>query len=397
MIGLPNKVISDLEMRKRSLSILMISSGFYPEVDGTAFAIGNIMQNLKRNGHKITLVTRRYRNCPRFELWFGIPVFRVGPGGASIYSRIMLAINQIGVSIALIIREKVDIIHAHGFAPLLSGLISGLFLRKPVVVTFHGFQSLWLKGTRWRKESTDKILQPFFRAMTRMASAVTAQSKKFKEVIAHMYGVKRQRVHIISHQIDEEFFEYTPELTVKEPVVLFVGTLRRVYGVDLFIKSVPHTLERFPNVKFVIVGKGPLMERLKELAKELGVEEHVAFVGPVFNRKKLAGFYRSAKVVVIPQKYEGYFLSLVALEAMAAGKPIVTTQTLDPELYRIGFFKASFEPKDLAEKIAHVLSMKDEEYVTLSRNIRRYFEVNHSRKAVITKIEKLYLHLIEKS
>jgi len=372
----------------------MISSGFYPEVDGTTFAIGNVMQSLKKRGHKLTLVTRRYKDCSRFEHWLGIPVFRVGPSGASVFSRLLLVINQVGVSISIIIREKVDVIHVHGFAPLLSGLISGFLLRKPVVVTFHGFQSLWLKGTRWRKESTEKILQPFFRAMTRMASAVTAQSKKFEEVVARTYGVKRDKIYVISHQIDEEFFGYKPQPVAKKPVVLFVGTLRRVYGVDLFIKSVPYTMERFPNASFLIVGKGPLTEKLKELAKTLGVERYVTFVGPVFDREKLAAFYRSAKVVVIPQKYEGYFLSLVALEAMAVGKPIVTTQTLDPELYRIGFFKASFDPKDIAEKIVKILSMKNDEYIKLSKTIRKYFEANHSRKAVVSKIEKLYLHLV---
>jgi len=380
-------------MRRRSLNILVISSGFYPKVDGTTLAISNVMQGLKKNGHKLNLVTRRYKGCSKRECWHCISVLRVGPSGASVFSRFMLSIGLIGVSVPVIINEKIDIIHVHGFAPLFSGLILGFLFRKPVVVTFHGFQSLWFKGTQWRKESTNKILQPFLQMLVRMASAVTAQSKKFKEVIARAYGVSRNKVYVIPHLIDEEYFDYEPQPPAEKPIVLFVGTLGRVYGVDLFIKSASHIIKYFPNVKFLIVGKGPLLEKLKALAKKLDVEKYVTFIGPVFDRKKLAEFYRSAKVVVIPQKYEGYFLSLVALEAMAVGKPIVTTQTLDPELYQTGFFKASFDPKDIAKKITHVLSMKDGEYVRLSKTIRKYFEVNHSRKAVVSRIEKLYFYL----
>jgi glycosyltransferase involved in cell wall biosynthesis len=372
----------------------MISSGFFPKVNGTSLAVGNLLQSLKKRGHRLILITRRYRGCPTYEQWHGITVIRIGPSGHSAFSRVLLAINQIGISIPKILMEKIDIIHAQGFMPLFTGLVLGFLFRKPVIVTFHGFSYLWHKSTRWRKESTYRAALPFQKVMVRATNAIIAQSEKLKEVIISLYGAKSNKINIVSNLIDEEYFEYAPKPLSEEPIILFVGNLIKVHGADLLIRSVVHVRKRFPRAKFFIVGEGPLRERLEKLVNELNLDGTVIFVGHVLDRRKIAEFYRSAKVVVIPWRYGAYFPSLVALEAMAVGRPIITTLTLDPELYRIGFFKANPDPKDIAEKIESVLFMKDDEYMRLSKTIRKHFEAKYSKNAIISKIESLYLKML---
>jgi glycosyltransferase involved in cell wall biosynthesis len=305
----------------------------------------------------------------------------------------MLIINQVALAIPLMVREKIDIIHAHGFAPLAAGLILGFMFRKPVVATFHGFQSLWSKETRWRKEYVYKVAHPFFKLMIKSASAVIAQSKKLKEIITATYDVNPNKVYVIPHMIDEEYFYFSPNPRADKNIVLYVGTLARVYGLDLFIGAASYVSKFFPNCEFLIVGKGPQKEKLEKLVKKLNLEEIVHFAGPVFDRKKLSEHYRSARVVVIPEKYEGYILPLVALEALASGRPVITTLNLDPIAYEAGVIKTSFDPRDISEKILWVLRLPENKYVQIAKTARRFYEAMHSRNIIIKRIEELYFEL----
>jgi glycosyltransferase involved in cell wall biosynthesis len=293
-------------------------------------------------------------------------------------------------------KTKIDVIHAHGAVPLAAGWLLSRIYGKPLVVTFHGFQRLWFKGTIWKSASELKITYPAIKFLTTTADVVIAQSKKFGEVVSNLYGVDPRRIFVVPHVIDEEDFTFTPVPSSEKPSVLFVGALARVYGIDLFIKAAPFVVENLPETEFFIVGKGPQRDRLQKLISTLKLEESVFLVGPVYDRKKLARYYQDAKVVVIPQKYEGYFLSLVALEALAAGRPIVTTQTLDLELYLNGIFQASFDPKDIAEKTTEILNLDDRRYSALARSARKYYEDHCSKSVIGSKLEKLYFALSQK-
>ncbi|MBS7270673.1 MAG: glycosyltransferase family 4 protein [Candidatus Freyarchaeota archaeon] len=383
-------------MERRVLHVLVISSGFYPKVDGTTLAVANLIEGLKTRGHKVSFITRKYKGTPSLENWRGTCILRVGPSGASAFSRLMLIINQVVLGIPFMISGKMDVIHDHGFAPLATGLILGFMFRKPVVATFHGFQSLWSKETRWRKEYVYKIAHPFFKLMIKSASAVIAQSKKLKEIIITTYDANPDKVYVIPHMIDEGFFSFSPKPRIDKNIVLYVGTLARVYGLDLLIEAAGYVRSFFPNCEFLIVGEGPQREKLEKLVKKSNLEEIVHFAGPIYDRKKLSEQYRSAKVVVIPEKYEGYILPLVALEALASGRPVITTLNLDPRAYEAGVIKTSFDPRDIAEKILWILRLSEDQYMEITEKARKFFEDEHGRNVVLRKIEELYLKFISR-
>jgi glycosyltransferase involved in cell wall biosynthesis len=82
---------------------------------------------------------------------------------------------------------------------------------------------------------------------------------------------------------------------------------------------------------------------------------------------------------------------------MSTGRPIITTMTLDSELYKYGIRKAGFNPTELAQANIEVLILKKEEYSALTNLARTYFVQQFSKDVIASQVEGLYSHLIKKS
>jgi rhamnosyl/mannosyltransferase len=104
-----------------------------------------------------------------------------------------------------------------------------------------------------------------------------------------------------------------------EPFVLFVGRLVPYKGVDVLLEAMAGL-----NAVTVIVGDGPLRPRLEALAHELGVSNRVKFLGSVADAE-LAALYSACSVFVLPSVTRQEAFGVVQLEAMAAGRPVVST------------------------------------------------------------------------
>jgi len=104
-----------------------------------------------------------------------------------------------------------------------------------------------------------------------------------------------------------------------KPIVLFVGRLVPYKGVDVLLEAMK-TLDAVA----VIVGDGPLRSRLEAQARDLGISDRVKFLGSVSDHE-LAELYRACNVFVLPSVTRQEAFGVVQLEAMAAGKPVVST------------------------------------------------------------------------
>jgi glycosyltransferase involved in cell wall biosynthesis len=106
---------------------------------------------------------------------------------------------------------------------------------------------------------------------------------------------------------------------MSQPIVLFVGRLVPYKGVDVLLEALKGL-----NAIALIVGYGPLQTRLEEQARDLGVSNQVRFLGSVED-EELAALYRACNVFVLPSVTRQEAFGVVQLEAMAAGKPVVST------------------------------------------------------------------------
>ena len=105
-------------------------------------------------------------------------------------------------------------------------------------------------------------------------------------------------------------------------ILLTVRKFYRRKGIQDVIRAMPQILEECPKACFVIIGYGPLEEELKQLATHLNLQKHVKFLGRLPNHD-LPPYYAAADVFIIPSHEEAF--GVVAAEAMAMGKPLIST------------------------------------------------------------------------
>src|SRR5439155_26568158 len=110
-------------------------------------------------------------------------------------------------------------------------------------------------------------------------------------------------------------------LPEKSYVCRSVGRLEQQKGFDDLIAVVPQLIGSVPDSRFVIAGEGEERERLREKARDLGVDEHVIFLG---RRSDIPRLLTAADLFVFPSRFEGHPFAL--LEAMAHGLPVVSSK-----------------------------------------------------------------------
>ena len=104
------------------------------------------------------------------------------------------------------------------------------------------------------------------------------------------------------------------------PIALFVGRLVPYKGVEFLVRALAHA-----DVAVVIVGDGPLRSSLEDLARQLGVESRTFFMGAV-DDETVAAWYGACDMFVLPSVTRAEAFGLVQLEAMARGKPVISTR-----------------------------------------------------------------------
>lgn len=144
-------------------------------------------------------------------------------------------------------------------------------------------------------------------------------------------------------------------------VLATVGGLKNRKGQDLVIRALPKVLEKHPDVVYVVVGGGDPSD-FKALAREVGVEDHVVFTGRVSDDDIVRYFQLTDIYVHTPRltnlNFEGF--GIVYLEAGAAGKPVVATDSggiRDAVVHgKTGLIARDEDVEDIAEKIISLLS-----------------------------------------
>jgi glycosyltransferase involved in cell wall biosynthesis len=106
-----------------------------------------------------------------------------------------------------------------------------------------------------------------------------------------------------------------------EPMILFLGRLVGVKGVDKLIMAMPHVLQKIPKAKLVIVGLGDLQEYLSNLVKATKMQDYVKFRFDFIPEEERILHYAACDVAVFPSLYEPF--GIVALEAMSMERPVV--------------------------------------------------------------------------
>lgn len=247
--------------------------------------------------------------------------------------------------------------------PIFCGIV-GLALRyrygKPLLVQVHGDS---LDNKYWLRERKIRyLLNAIGKFVLRRADGVRVVSERVKRRVVKM-GVEERRIFKLPIYVDVKKFaeaeggeEVRKRFSEYDAIILFVGRLAREKNIPNLLKAAAIVVERFPRALFLIVGDGPERKKLEHLAKKLNIAENVVFVGAV-EHERLPAYYKACDIFVLPSDHEGR--ALVLVEAMAAGRAVVSTEVSGADEVIIegetGFLVPVGDHRALANKLCHLL------------------------------------------
>jgi glycosyltransferase involved in cell wall biosynthesis len=214
---------------------------------------------------------------------------------------------------------RIDLIHGHGLRGAWIAALAGRRARKPFLFTAHNLAP----------DKSGKLARMALRYVGGRASRIIAVSRAVAESMRPY--APASNIEVIPNGIDLAPFDHPTDRTalltsvgvseIPTHVVAAAGRLAPEKGFHVLIEAVPGVLDRFPGAHVVIAGEGPERPRLKAMVEERSLHGQVLLPGRVDD---VAGLLSMADVVAIPSLSEGQ--GIVALEAMAARKPVVASR-----------------------------------------------------------------------
>ena len=311
---------------------ILIATGIYPpDIGGPATILKALINSLEKNNFAVKLIT--YSDIDK-SANDGDKLFRINRQKFLNQSRYFLKMFQLAKWADLI--YVTDTYSVGYFAYLIKKLLG-----KKYVLRFVG-DSAWetAVASGWTtdyiadfqvKEYDAKIekLKKRRQKILLEADLIIAVSN-FIALIAKQIGVSKNKIRIIYNSVDFIASEINDNEAEKIKNRFGAGTkiiatacrLTPWKGVDGLIKIMPKLKEKFGQVVLLILGDGPALDDLQQLARELKVENEVKFLGRI-SHEKVANYFKAADLFILNTNYEA--MSHTLLEVMRVKTPIIAT------------------------------------------------------------------------
>lgn len=274
----------------------------------------------------------------------------------------------------MLARANVVHVHSNGLLPELAVLLARR-AAKPVVLTLYGTEIWHYRPRRFRPD--------LFTRAYHEASGVTFYSERLR-AYAQRAGLTRRGMEVVYPPVAPAFIwqDETGQADARAALgitnrhlLVNVKRLHPLAGQRHLIEAMNEVIRVHPDTRLVICGTGPLIEELKTVARSAGVERHVTFAGLVDNAV-VARYTTAADLFILPSLLEA--LPTVALEALACGTPVISTDNPGGlELNEVFGPDVAVVPREqpmaLASAIIHFLGNKRRTLAGTRESIERSF------------------------
>lgn len=295
----------------RSMKVLHVGKFYPPHMGGIETHLQTLCGELRHSMDLRVIVASESRS-PVEETLDGVRVSRL-PTWAT-----LAAAPLCPEMVSQIRHSDADLVHIHLPNPtaVLAYLASGY--RGSLIVTYH--------SDTVRQKVLGPLFAPFVHRTLRRASAIIATSPDYRKTSA-VLAQHLDRCHVIPYGIAVDQFAREDTGAVAElrqrygeRLIVSVGRLVYYKGFEYLIRAMQQV-----RGKLLIVGDGPLREKLQALAADLDLLDKVVLSGEIQN-EQVAPYYHAARVFALASVARSEAFGIVQIEAMAAGLPVVNTQ-----------------------------------------------------------------------
>ncbi|MBT2639081.1 MULTISPECIES: N-acetyl-alpha-D-glucosaminyl L-malate synthase BshA [unclassified Bacillus (in: firmicutes)] len=371
---------------------LKIGITCYPTVGGSGVVATELGKLLAEKGHEIHFISsslpfrlkKMYRNIYSHEVEVNqYSVFQYPPYDIALASKIA----------EVAVMENLDVLHVHYAIPhavcaILARQMSGRDLK--IVTTLHGtditvlgYDPSLTDAIRFGIEKSDVVT-----AVSNSLIQQTYDLIKPEKEINCVYNFIDTRVNKRSDSTDlRKEYGILPE----EKVVIHVSNFRPVKRVPDVIKTFAGIAEKMP-AKLLLVGDGPEMKAVCNLASELGIRDKVLLLG---KQERVEELYSLSDLMLLLSEKESF--GLVALEAMACGVPCIGTNVGGiPEVIvdgKTGYICELGNIEEITEKAVNILSSAEIHKRFAENSIERA-EKSFSAEQIVSQYEGIYYNIV---
>ena len=317
------------------MRILQMIPAFYPAMayGGTVAVAYHLSRELARRGHEVTVYTsdsldKYHRQKSRISEVDGIKVYYFKtPSNRLAWNRLVFTP---GMRLRLSKEIKnFDIIHLHGFRNF-QNIPAHHYAKKyniPYVIQAHGSLPRIIKKQRLKKLYDLVWGNKILKDASKVIALTRTEAEQYKKM-----GVDEDKIEIMPNGIDLSEYENLPEkgefrkkysISDDEKIILYLGRLHKIKGVDLLVKAFADLIKELDDVRLVIAGPDDgFLSTLKGQIEDLKIGAKILFTGPLYERDKLEA-YVDADIYVLPSVYETF--PVTVLEACACGTPVIVT------------------------------------------------------------------------
>lgn len=296
------------------------------------------------------------------------------------------------------IKPQPDLIHAHFSYPDGYGMMK-LAKRWKVPLVISALGTIERKTAYEGSYTSRQIIE----AMS-FADKILSVSEDLKLHITNL-GINEEKVHVVPNGVDTAKFKPTGKAHARDllnlpqdkNIVLFVGALRKIKGVDYLIEAAKDFVNT--NTDLFMVGRDDgLRKSLEKRAQELKIADHIRFTGPV-DHEKIPLWISASDILVLPSLSEGR--PNVVLESLACEVPVVATNVGGiPELMidgETGYLVPSKDPIEISRKINKLLENKSQRENMGKLGRRSIIQRGLTWEAHAKKTVNIYSELLKKA
>ncbi len=367
------------------MKILQTPVRFYPFIGGVENYAYYLSQELVKMGHQVHVLCANEPPLQKQEIIKGIQVKRL-------HYLCKIANTNITPTLPFnILKEDFEIIHTYLPTPWSAdwSFMLSIFKNKPLIVSYCN-DIIGLGMTEHLAKLYNATILQLLLKKAHKIIIIQEDYVKFSSCLRKFQG----KIEVVPVGVDPEKFKPSGSAE-NENILFFLSILDEFHkykGLDYLLYSLKTVKKEIPTVKLIVGGGGNLLSYYEAMANSLGLRDNVDFRGFIPD-EKLPDYYNRCNAFILPSissAQEGF--GIVALEALACGKPVITTEIVgiarDLEKAKAGMVIPPKDSDALANAIIKIL--KGDSSPEMAIKGRKLVEAKYTWKRLARMTEKIY-------